>query len=189
MQLTSHGTRSLNGPFSRIWQDSLVYPAYGAGFSLLVLLANVLRDRFKTQKSSGEFQSETLVSPDNAQSFSSTRRRVEAIGGLAIFAYRVLQLLGILSLLGISIAQFVLDVCRDSLAVPRTLQAIQVAIYVCPRTRGHDLKLITLCRCILLCSVFCRSSPQVRLAVKHMSMFHCCCFCCGPSTCTATSGL
>ena len=126
-----------------------MYPAYGAGFSLLVLLANVLRDRSKTQKSSGEFQSETLVSPDNAQSFSSTRHRVEAIGGLAIFAYRVLQLLGILSLLGISMAQFVLDVSRDSLAVPRTLQAIQVAIYVCPRTRGHDLKLITPCRCIL----------------------------------------
>ena len=160
-----------------------MYPAYGAGFSLLVLLANVLRDRFKTQKSSGEFQSETLVSPDNAQPFSSTRRRVEAIGGLIIFAYRVLQLLGILSLLGISIAQFVLDnVSRDSLAVPRTLQAIQVAIYVCPRTRGRDLKLITLCRCILLCSVFCRSSPQVPLALKHMSMFHCCYFCCGSSS-------
>ncbi|TFK79743.1 hypothetical protein K466DRAFT_605899 [Polyporus arcularius HHB13444] len=110
-----------------IWQDSLIYPAYAAGISLLVLISSAFCDRFLTPKSSALCASETLAIPATS---SSLRRRIESIGGLDIFVYRVVQLLGILFLLGISIAQFVSDDSPTALTASRTLQAVQIAIYV-----------------------------------------------------------
>ncbi|KAI0717853.1 P-loop containing nucleoside triphosphate hydrolase protein [Cerioporus squamosus] len=113
-----------------IWRDSLVYPAYAAGLSVLLLTAGTIRDWFQTQKA----LSITGTLDDSPRpAASSFRRRIESVGGLPIFVYRIVQLLGILSLLGISLAQFALDdsinVFGSALTAFRTVQAVQIAIY------------------------------------------------------------
>ncbi|RPD55442.1 P-loop containing nucleoside triphosphate hydrolase protein [Lentinus tigrinus ALCF2SS1-7] len=131
--LTALYTFDISSVSDGIWWNSLIFPAYGAGFSVLVLLASAVRDWVRTQKSSGTPEWET---PEDSAYSSSLpiRRRIESIGGLAIFSYRIVQLLGILSLLGISIAQFVLDdddigILRGALTASRTVQAVQVVVY------------------------------------------------------------
>ncbi|RPD55478.1 P-loop containing nucleoside triphosphate hydrolase protein [Lentinus tigrinus ALCF2SS1-6] len=114
------------------WQDSLVYPAYGAGLSVLVLIASAIRDWSTTRKSLLTSELETIDDSASTSS-SSIRGRIASMGGWAIFVYRIIQLLGILSLLGISVAQFLMSdsisISLSALTASRTLQAVQIAVY------------------------------------------------------------
>lgn len=176
---------------STLWRDSLLYPAYGAGLSVVLLLAGAISDWFRTQKLSEASEPGALEVPPNTSS-SSIRRRIDSIGGIAIFAYRIVQLLGILSLLGIAIAQFVLgDSISDSqsvLTASSTLQAVQIAIYVCPCTWSPE-SMLTAPRGILLFSVSCMFSYETHSAGARTTTPHGYCSSCGRFTCTATSGL
>ncbi|RPD55459.1 P-loop containing nucleoside triphosphate hydrolase protein [Lentinus tigrinus ALCF2SS1-7] len=130
--LTASYTFGISSVSDGIWQNSLIFPAYGAGFSVLVLLASAVGDWSRARKLSATSGSET---PDGSVDSSSSpiRRRIESIGGFAIVSYRIVQLLGILSLLGISIAQFMLDdemsIVRRALSASRTVQAVQIVVY------------------------------------------------------------
>ncbi|TFK76755.1 P-loop containing nucleoside triphosphate hydrolase protein [Pluteus cervinus] len=96
-----------------IWSDTLMVPTYAVGLSALVLLTSAiassrpyrsLRTRiFSAEESDEEDFAEDATSTTTTSISSEIRLHVAHHGGIAIFTYRVLQLLGCLALLGFSI--------------------------------------------------------------------------------------
>ncbi|EJF59658.1 P-loop containing nucleoside triphosphate hydrolase protein [Dichomitus squalens LYAD-421 SS1] len=86
------------------WLDSLLLPVYAAGVSGLLLLA---------QSASEVIRNNGLPAEDTPQSEPETRscfrRALENVGGGTIFAFKLAQLLGILGLFGVSLAQLALQ--------------------------------------------------------------------------------
>lgn len=105
---------------------------------MLVLVASTLQDWFRKRKSPATLKLGTQHDVSSGTHASSIQGRIESVACLAILVYRAVQLLGILLLLGISVAQSVLDdstsTPREALTASQTLQAVHIAIYVCPRS-------------------------------------------------------
>ncbi|TFK79744.1 P-loop containing nucleoside triphosphate hydrolase protein [Polyporus arcularius HHB13444] len=100
-----------------VWLDSLVLPAYVAGLSAFALL---VQSAVGLTKSRGENESEAATAR-----LSYLRRTLNDVGGATIFTFRVVQVLDILALLGISIAV----VTTETSSGPRIVQVVQIALY------------------------------------------------------------
>ncbi|RPD70679.1 P-loop containing nucleoside triphosphate hydrolase protein [Lentinus tigrinus ALCF2SS1-7] len=106
-----------------VWLDSLVLPAYVAGLALLVQSAVDLGKA--SNKSDDAAELATVTSRP-----SYIHNRLSGVGGLTIMAFRVVQLLAILALLGISIAEFVLNTATiEVLSDSRIVQVVQIALF------------------------------------------------------------
>ncbi|KAI0717852.1 P-loop containing nucleoside triphosphate hydrolase protein [Cerioporus squamosus] len=123
--LTASGA-TLASVSQNAWLDSLVLPAYVAGLSALTLLAQSLIELTKSSTKSSDRTD--LATATSRPTFF--RRTLNEVGGATILTFRVVQLLEILALLGISIAEFVLrTVPTEVLSDPRTVQVVQIAFY------------------------------------------------------------
>ncbi|TFK76776.1 hypothetical protein BDN72DRAFT_873327 [Pluteus cervinus] len=96
-----------------IWRDTLMIPTYFMGLSVLVLLANVIASSrpyrslhariFGVEELDDEDSTEDATSTTTTSISSEIRLHVAHQGGIVIFAYKILKLLGCLALLGLSI--------------------------------------------------------------------------------------
>ncbi|KAI0711801.1 P-loop containing nucleoside triphosphate hydrolase protein [Cerioporus squamosus] len=106
-----------------VWLDSLVFPVYVAGLSALSLIVQSAVGKSSTQSDVAELRTAT-----SRPSYVS--EMLKEVGGATIFTFRVAQLLGILALLGISVAEFVLRTATtEVVSDPRIFQVIQIALY------------------------------------------------------------
>ena len=119
------------------WLDSLLLPVYVAGISGLTLLLQTI---LYTLSKSGRFEG-TSVSVES-QTLGLGRRRfrqiLDGLGGGTIFAYKLIQLLSILGLLGISAARSALQnasspASYDFLGTAEVIRFAQCALYVSHR--------------------------------------------------------
>ncbi|RDX45542.1 P-loop containing nucleoside triphosphate hydrolase protein [Lentinus brumalis] len=123
--LTASGT-TIASMTQSVWLDSLVLPAYVAGLSAFALLLQSAVDLTKSAAKSSD-RSEPELATARPSFF---RRTLNEVGGATIFTFRVVQLVALLALLGISIAEFVLrTVTTESLPDPRIVQVVQIALY------------------------------------------------------------
>ncbi|KAM5539757.1 hypothetical protein V8D89_006570 [Ganoderma adspersum] len=113
------------------WLDSLLLPVYVAAFSGLTFFLQAVADAF-TKNGLSE------AAPGSADSQIPGRPRfrqiLENLGGGTIFAYKSVQLLAVLSLLGISTAQLTLQnaasaVSHNLLGTTQAVQLAQCALY------------------------------------------------------------
>ncbi|KAI1790062.1 P-loop containing nucleoside triphosphate hydrolase protein [Ganoderma leucocontextum] len=115
-----------------LWLDSLLLPVYVAAISVLTLFLQTIIDAFSknglSQGASVSAESQTLGRP-------RFRQILENLGGGTIFAYKLVQLLAILGLLGISSAQLALQnaasdaASHNLLATTQVIQFAQCALY------------------------------------------------------------
>ncbi|TFK76754.1 P-loop containing nucleoside triphosphate hydrolase protein [Pluteus cervinus] len=99
--------------YLRIWRDTLMVPTYFVGLSVLVLLANVTASSrpyrslharmFGAEDSDDEDPAEDTTSTTTTSISSEIRLHVAHHGGIVIFTYIIIRLLGCLALLGLSI--------------------------------------------------------------------------------------
>ena len=109
----------------------MLLPVYVAGFSGLTFFLQAVADAFTknglSEAVSGSADSHTPGRP-------RFRRILENLGGGTIFAYKLVQLLAVLGLLGISMSQLVLQnaasVSHNLLGTAQTVQVAQCALYV-----------------------------------------------------------
>jgi hypothetical protein len=103
---------------SSIWKDSLILPPLFAAISLLIIVVHYISARkfvktvwarFTKDPIQEEESSEPNVVTDPNGFFAELRHHVESLGGVDIFTYRVLRLLSVFTLVGLSAATFVLD--------------------------------------------------------------------------------
>ena len=122
---------------SSLWLDSLLLPVYVAGISGLTLLLQTIvyalskSGRFEGTSVSAESQTLDLGRP-------RFRQMLDSLGGSTIFAYKFVQLLSILGLLGISAARLALQnaaspASYDFLGTAVVVQFAQCALYVSHR--------------------------------------------------------
>ncbi|CDO75388.1 hypothetical protein BN946_scf185012.g5 [Trametes cinnabarina] len=118
-----------------VWLDSLVFPVYVAGLFALSLIVQSAVGKSSTQSDVAELRTAT-----SRPSYVS--EMLKEVGGATIFTFRVAQLLGILALLGISVAEFVLRTATtEVVSDPRIFQVIQIALYVCASLAFCDIRL------------------------------------------------
>ena len=126
-------TRVLTRLHSSPWLDSLLLPAYAAGLSVLMILVQFVSSAMRHQRLPADDTSDLLP-----QTISRRRsvfaRSVDNLGGRIVFAFKFAQLLSILGLLGISLAQLVLQprdtTSRDFFGSTHIVQAAQCVLYV-----------------------------------------------------------
>jgi len=103
---------------SRIWEDSLILPPLFAAISLLVVATHYISTRKFTRKvwsrlTKNPIEEEQLSEPNVATYpsgfFADLRHHAKSLGGVDIFTYRVLRLLSVFTLIGLSAATFVID--------------------------------------------------------------------------------
>ncbi|PIL29334.1 ATP-binding cassette transporter [Ganoderma sinense ZZ0214-1] len=106
------------------WLDSLLLPIYVAAFSGLAFSLQAVADAGKnkalSQRASVSADSQTPGGP-------RLRQILENLGGGTIFAYKLVQLLAILGLLGISSAQLVLRHAASAVLYEEVVAPIQAA--------------------------------------------------------------
>ena len=109
-------------------------PVYVAGISgLTLILQTIIRT---LSKSSGRLEGASVISSEfQTLGRSRFRQILDNLGGGTIFAYKFIQLLSILGLLGISTAQLALQnaasaASRDILGTAEVVQFAQCALYV-----------------------------------------------------------
>ncbi|KAI0746563.1 P-loop containing nucleoside triphosphate hydrolase protein [Daedaleopsis nitida] len=117
------------------WLDSLLIPAYIADASALLLLVQYVSRRVSKRKSSGDGSAEEAEeSRDAAGSRPYFRQRLDDVGGMTIFLFRLVQLLAVLGLLGISVAQLLLNTLETAYKhlfdAANVVQIVQCVLYV-----------------------------------------------------------
>ena len=141
------------------WLDSLVVSAYVGAFSALVFLAQSAKDAYR--KSEGEDVS------SEGENLSWFRKKLEIVGGWEIFAYRAVQVVAVLALFAISLAQLVSTFTKNEettsahgLDFAHVLPIILCALYVSclPHTPCYSCPLVQVAQ-----SVMCLS-PTLRQA-------------------------
>ena len=108
---------------SSVWADTLIFPCYAAALSALLLLWQCIAGK------SGK----GIADAHPRQSESRFRRKIHEAGGGTIFAFRLVQVLAVFALLGMSIAQLVMPLQmekRHSPSASVTVQIAQCALYV-----------------------------------------------------------
>ncbi|KAI0741249.1 P-loop containing nucleoside triphosphate hydrolase protein [Daedaleopsis nitida] len=128
---------SIPAPDRSLWQDTLVIPAYIAGVSFLVLVAESLSHYASTQKRAHETNSEEIQhnEADLVANHSFLGRTLTDMGGTTIFVFRLVQELAVLGVLGLSIGQLVtkaLGTAPSHYEDPSqiVLEAVQCALYI-----------------------------------------------------------
>lgn len=104
---------------SSIWEDSLILPPLIAAISLLAITIHYVSTRAFVKKIWTRFtkspieEVEVVEEPntimDHNGFFADLRHHAESLGGVDILAYRVLRLLSVFTLVGLSATAFVLD--------------------------------------------------------------------------------
>lgn len=95
----------------RLWRDARILPAYIAGLSLLVLIAQgtaylIRRARTKGDRSSTSTTESILADPSASSAF---KKHIKSHGGLTIWSFAVARLIGVLVLLALYAASFADD--------------------------------------------------------------------------------
>ncbi|KAI0741256.1 P-loop containing nucleoside triphosphate hydrolase protein [Daedaleopsis nitida] len=116
-----------------LWQNSLAIPAYIACTSVLLVLVQVASHSISARKR--VIEGNQHEDSDTAASCFRLRRSCQNLGGVSISIFRGLQVLAVLALLGLSIAQLVSQALSTvpgqyaERAQHETLQISQCAIY------------------------------------------------------------
>ena len=102
-----------------IWKDSLILPPLLAAISILIVAIRYISTRKFVKKVWARFTKnpieeeeeplEPTVVTDHIGFLADLRHQVKSLGGVYIFAFRVLRLLSIFTLVGLSVATFILD--------------------------------------------------------------------------------
>ena len=146
-------TRVLTRLLSSPWLDSLILPAYAAGLSVLMILAQFMSSAIRHQRLPADDTS-NLLPQTISRRRSFVARSVDNLGGRTIFAFKFAQLLSILGLLGISLAQLVLQhrdtTSRDFFGSTQIVQVVQCVLYVSGSRSMNTMRTKELYRRILL---------------------------------------
>ena len=154
----SESPRSAKGPhadqdYPSPWLDSLVVSAYVGAFSALVFLAQSAKDAYR--KSEGEDVS------SEGENLSWFRNKLEIVGGWEIFAYRAVQVVEVLALFGISLAQLAFTFTKNEettsahgLDFAHGLPIILCALYVSclPHTPCYSCPLVQVAQFVMCLS-------------------------------------
>ena len=118
------------------WLDSLLLPVYVAAVSGVTLCLQSFVDALHKK---GLSEDVPISAGSNIPRGRFLQKSVENLGGGTIFAYKLVQLLVILGLLGISLAELILqnwdNASRDLLGTAQVVLIAQCAVYV---SYDHD---------------------------------------------------
>lgn len=101
-----------------IWEDSLVLPPFFAAISLLVIVTHYISTREFARRAWAHLTKNPIEEEEPSEQnvvtypggfFADLRRHAESLGGVDILAYRVLRLLSVFTLVGLSVATFVIE--------------------------------------------------------------------------------
>ncbi|KAI0640442.1 P-loop containing nucleoside triphosphate hydrolase protein [Trametes meyenii] len=109
------------------WLDSLIVPGYFASFSAAFLLADALYKSPPSEDESGSAPEPDNSSAPTAEVGSRLSRTIDSTGSITIFLFRLVQLLGILALLSLSI--FGLINKHDTRSFSGILNLVHCALY------------------------------------------------------------
>ena len=110
---------------SRLPQNTLLYPSYVAGSSVLLLLGQTILYSCRTR----EPNSETI-----GGFATRLRKDISNSGGLVILALKLLRLVACLSIVGLSLASLrnATSISQHDISILASPQAALCATFVCP---------------------------------------------------------
>ena len=124
LRLSTRNQSVTSSAFNSIWLDSLMYPVYCAVISALAFIVHFATTARPSKSDTGANERRSYI-----------RSKVDNAGGPSILVCRILQLLCILALLGISMTQLVFErkhsLLTLALSGPQVVQVIVCAVYVC----------------------------------------------------------
>ncbi|PIL29335.1 ATP-binding cassette transporter [Ganoderma sinense ZZ0214-1] len=110
------------------WLDSLLLPVYVAAFSAVTLSLQSIADAFRKK---GPSEDVTVCAGSQTPRREFLRQALENLGGGTIFAYKLVQLLAVLGLFGISLDQLILqnwdDAASHGLLGAVSAQVVEIA--------------------------------------------------------------